>query len=155
MEFGSMLMIFFSSVPVRMGLQAMMNICQRFASCHNLKFSPHSDPVKSKTKCIHFYKKKIDLAKIELNGNSLPWVDSAHHVGNILERDNSFSKDIRMKRGSFIGRVHSIFQEFHFANPVVKMKMISLYTSPELVIDTLLKKSVNICILWSCWHQGF
>ena len=27
--------------------------------------------------------------------------------------------------------------------------------SPEVVIDTLLKKSVNICILWSCWHQGF
>ena len=107
----------------------MMSICQRFASCHNLKFSTHIDPVKSKTKCIHFSRKKIDLAGIELNGTSLPWVDSAHHVGNIMERDNSFSKDIRMKRGSFIGRVHSIFQEFHFANPVVKMKMLSLYTT--------------------------
>ena len=34
-----------------------------------------------------------------------------------------------MKRGSFIGRVHRIFQEFHFANPVLKMKMISLYAT--------------------------
>ena len=115
--------------PSRMGLQAMINICQEFAVCHNLKFSTNSDPVKSKTKCIHFSRKKTDLAEIELNGNKLPWVDSAHHVGNILEKDNSFSKDIRMKRGSFIGRVHSIFQEFHFANPVVKMKMISIYAT--------------------------
>ena len=115
--------------PSRMGLQAMIDVCQKFALCHNLKFSTHSYPVKSKTKCIHFSRKQIDLAKIQLNGNGLPWVESAHHVGNILERDNSFSKDIRMKRGSFIGRVHSIFQELHFANPVVKMKMISLYAS--------------------------
>ena len=112
-----------------MGLQAMMDICQRFAVSNNLRFSTHDDPVKSKTKCIHFSRKKIDLAKIQLNGNSLPWVDSAKHVGNVLERNNSFSKDIKMKRGSFIGRVHSIFQEFHFANPIVKMKMISLYAS--------------------------
>ena len=115
--------------PSRMGLQAMMDICQKFAVNNNLKFSTHHDPVKSKTKCIHFSRKKLDLAKIQLNGNDLPWVDSAKHVGNVLERDNSFSKDIRMKRGSFIGRVHSIFQEFHFANPIVKMKMISLYAS--------------------------
>jgi hypothetical protein len=115
--------------PSRMGLQAMINICQEFALSHNLKFSTNSDPVKSKTKCIHFSRKQIDLAEIQLNGNTLPWVESAHHVGNILERDNSFSKNIRMKRGSFIGRVHSIFQEFYFANPLVKMKMISIYST--------------------------
>ena len=104
----------------------MINICQRFALDHNLKFSTNINPVKSKTKCIHFSRKQIDIAEIQLNGNGLPWVESAHHVGNILERDNTFSKDIRMNRGSFIGRVHSILQEVHFANPVVKMKMISL-----------------------------
>ena len=68
--------------------------------------------MKSKTKCIHFSRKKIDLAETELDGNKLPWVESAHHVGNILERDNSFNKYIRIKRGSIIGRVHSIFKEF-------------------------------------------
>ena len=115
--------------PSRMGLQAMMDICQEFALAHNLKFSTNIDPVKSKSKCIHFSKKKLDLAKIVLNGQHLPWVDSALHVGNILERNNSFSKDIMKKRGSFIGRVHSILQEFHFANPVVKMEMISMYAT--------------------------
>ena len=34
-----------------------------------------------------------------------------------------------MKRGDFIGRVHSILQEFHFANPQVKMKMFSIYSN--------------------------
>ena len=58
--------------PSRMGLQAMMDICQRFAVSNNPRFSTHDDPVKSKTKCIHFSSKKIDLAKIQLNGNSLP-----------------------------------------------------------------------------------
>ena len=70
----------------------------------------------------------MDLAKIELNGDYLPWVDSAKHFGNTLERDNSFSRDIDLKRGDFIGRVHSILQEVYFANPLVKMKMMRIYT---------------------------
>ena len=107
----------------------MIDICQKFANEHNLQFSTNSDPAKSKTKCIHFSKKQIDLASIKLNGNSLIWVESGNHVGNILERDNSFTKDVRLKRGSFIGRVHSIMQEFYFANPMIKLKMISIYAT--------------------------
>ena len=115
--------------PSRIGLQAMIDICQKFADQHNLQFSTDCDPAKSKTKCIHFSKKQIDLASITLNGNSLPWVESASHVGNLLERDNSFNKDVRMKKGNFIGKVHSLLQEFSFANPMIKMKMISVYAT--------------------------
>ena len=107
----------------------MVQLCQKFASENNLKFSTNSNPTKSKTKCIHFSKQRMDLAKIELNGDYLPWVDSAKHVGNTLERDNSFSRDIALKRGDFIGRVHSIMQEVYFANPLVKMKMMRIYTT--------------------------
>ena len=115
--------------PSRIGLQAMINICQKFAKSNNLKFSTNKDPVKSKTKCIHFSKKKVELARIFLNDDFLPWVDSAKHVGNTMERDNSFTVDIRNKRGCFIGRIHSILQEVHFASPLVKMEMISMYAS--------------------------
>ena len=115
--------------PSRAGLQAMINVCEKFAGENNLKFSTNTDPKKSKTKCIHFSKQKIELAEIILNGDTLPWVDSALHVGNTLERNNSFTRDLRLKRGDFIGRVHSILQEFHFANPLVKMKMFSIYTT--------------------------
>ena len=92
----------------RMGLQDMVKICEKFAGEHNLKFSTNVDPKKSKTKCIHFYSKNSELAKIKLNGDLLPRVDSARHVGNTLEKNNSFSKDIAIKRGNFIGRIHSI-----------------------------------------------
>ena len=115
--------------PSRAGLQAMIRICEKFASENNLRFSTHSDPKKSKTKCVHFSKRKLDLAKIVLNGDTLPWVDSAKHVGNTLERDNSFSKDLTLKRGDFIGRIHSIMQEVYFANPLVKMRMFKIYTT--------------------------
>jgi hypothetical protein len=115
--------------PSRIGLQAMINICEKFAGENNLKFSTNIDPKKSKTKCIHFSKQKPELAKINLNGDLLPWVDSALHVGNTLERNNSFAKDIALKRGDFIGRIHSILQELHFANPLVKMRMFSIYTT--------------------------
>ena len=37
--------------------------------------------------------------------------------------------DIRSKRGSFIGRIHSILQEVYFASPLVKMRMIKIYAS--------------------------
>ena len=97
-----------------------------------------------------------------------------------LERDNSFTMNIRKKRGCFIGRVHSILQEVHLANPLVKMEMINMYASsfygsppdhvtgfiqhgtmlsekhsifPEHLIDTLLKKSVNTFTLWLCYPQ--
>ena len=67
--------------PSRLGLQAMIKICEKFAAENNLKFSTNVDPVKSKTKCIHFSKQNIELAKITLNGDQLPWVDSANMLG--------------------------------------------------------------------------
>ena len=115
--------------PSRMGLQAMMNICQKFALAHNLKFSTNKDPNKSKTKRIHLSKKKIHLANITSNGDYLPLVEHAKHVGNVLQSDNSFSKDISSKRGMFIDKVHSILQEFHFAKPLVKMTLISKFAT--------------------------
>ena len=121
--------------PSRLGLQAMIKICEKFATENNLKFSTNVDPVKSKTKCIHFSKQNIELAKITLNGDQLPWVDSAKHVGNVLERNNSFSKDLAMKRGDCIGRLHSILQEFHFANPLVKMQLFRIYTTGISSVD--------------------
>ena len=56
-------------------------------------------------------------------------MDSAVHVGNIVERNNSFTKDFNIKRGNFIGKIHSILQEFYFANPLVKMEMFSIYAT--------------------------
>jgi hypothetical protein len=103
----------------RSGLQSMVKICEDLAKSRNLKFSMNADPKKSKTKCIIFSKNaqsRQGILPISLNGDPLPWVESVKHLGNTLECDNSMRKDIRMKKGQFIGKVNSLAQEFHFTS---------------------------------------
>ena len=109
----------------RQGLQSMVTVCEKFAAANNMKFSTNANPIKSKTKCIIFSKSpaaREGVDKIVLNGDTLPWVDNVKHVGNILECDNSFTRDCQIKRGQFIGKLHSLNQEFYCATSNVKTK---------------------------------
>ena len=118
--------------PSRPGLQAMVNICEEFASKNNLKFSTNPNPKLSKTKCILFSQKPTDrngLADITLGGVPLPWVTEVLHLGHYLECDNSMKHDIAIKRGRFIGKINSLKQEFYYATPEVKMKLYNIYTT--------------------------
>ena len=92
----------------RSGLLAMVNVCQEFAASRNLKFDTNVNPMKSKTKCILFTKKKTaaQIAKIKLDGDLLPWVDQIKHLGHILQADSSMKIDIAQKRRAFIGKVN-------------------------------------------------
>ena len=49
--------------------------------------------------------------------HALPWVDRVTHLGHTLQADNFMAIDINMKNGSFIGKVNSLLQEFHYASP--------------------------------------
>ena len=49
------------------------------------------------------------------------------HLGNVLQNDNSMKLDMSIKRGQFIGRINSLLQEFHSANPILLMKVIESY----------------------------
>ena len=40
--------------PSRDVLQRMIEVCEIYASEHNLEFSTHPEPSKSKTKCVYF-----------------------------------------------------------------------------------------------------
>ena len=99
----------------RTGLQVMINICEKFAERINLKFGTNSNPIKSKTKCIAFSRKKskIELNELKLGDNCLPWVTQVKHLGHTLQADNSMKIDMNQKRGTFIGKVNSLMQEFH------------------------------------------
>ena len=113
----------------RTGLQAMVDMCNKFMRKRGLKFSTNEIASKSKTKCILFSQKKIpSIAPVKLDGNSLPWVSDIKHLGNILEMNNSMKKDVNCKRGQFIGRVNSLSQEFYFADPHSFIKILNLYT---------------------------
>jgi hypothetical protein len=64
----------------------MLNICEKFASIHSMLFSTDPDPAKSKTKCLLFSRRKVasPVENALLNGDLLPWVETAKHLGNHL-----------------------------------------------------------------------
>ena len=115
----------------RSGLQSLVDICQAFASEHNLKFGTNDNPSKSKTKCIVFSKRKLitDPAPIILDGKNLPWVQKISHLGCILELDNLMKADLIQKRGQFIGKANSLLQEFHYVSPQTMFRLIDTYAS--------------------------
>ena len=116
----------------RSGLQTLVDLCHEFATRKNLKFGTNPNPNKSKTKCIIFSKKARDhmgVAQIMLDGVPLPWVKTVSHLGCTLDSENSMKNDISLKRGRYIGKVNSLFQEFHFASPEVLLKLLNTYTT--------------------------
>ena len=68
-----------------------------------------------------------DVLPISLGGNLLPWVRQVNHLGHILQGDNSMTLDCLQKRGTFIGKINSLVQEFHFAAPKVLLKLVQTY----------------------------
>ena len=113
------------------GLQAMVHECENFAKQRNLTFSTNIDPKKCKTKCIIFSKKaseRKNIVPIILNGQPLNWVPTIKYLGSTLQEDNSMEIDCERKRCTFIGKVHSLAQEFFFLDPLVRMKLHEIYT---------------------------
>ena len=113
-----MQMIYFCYLQVDQGCKQWFQFVRLFL--FQKKFSTNEDPNKSKIKCIIFSKTKIikeNIASIMLNKNPLPWVDEVKHLGNILQSNNSMSKDCTIKRGQFIGKVNALMQELHFVGP--------------------------------------
>ena len=72
-------------------------------------------------------KDKLEVPPIMLSDLPLPWVESLNHLGNTLQSDNSMNLDLTSKRAKFIGKIHSLNQEFHFCNPNIVMKLYNIY----------------------------
>ena len=96
------------------GLQNMVNICELHALENDLMFSTDPIPSKSKTKCIAFpHGATADMPAIILNGDKLPWVERAVHIGNTLHFSGRMDQGIREKRAVFIDRCMELNQEFY------------------------------------------
>ena len=89
--------------PSRQALQGMLDICQEYATSHSMLFSTDPNPTKSKTKCLFFSRKRSSevISPVTLNGDPLPWVPTAKHLGNHLSSSYSpeTKTDILCKRG--------------------------------------------------------
>ena len=113
--------------PDRSGLQNMINITCDFLNDIGLNISVnHTDPCKSKTKCVAFGLKTTP-AKVMLNGVNLPWSDCFNHLGHLIYKDGTFNLDSEAKRKSFIGQFHAMRQELGQQSPVVIMNLINVY----------------------------
>ena len=115
--------------PDRDGLQKMVNICKEYFDSIKISISTNIIVKKSKTKCIAFGLKTLTPEPIILEGKQLPWVDSWPHLGHLLHRDESLDHDLLQKRGQFIGKLHSLKQEFGNQDPIVYTKLVSIYLS--------------------------
>ena len=72
--------------PSRSGLQEMLDLAQRYVKDHQISFSTHPEPHRSKTKGMVFTRKNLGFlpAPLFLNGDKLPWVNYAKYLGNTV-----------------------------------------------------------------------
>ena len=64
--------------------------------------------ITSKTKCVMFSKTVIDVNSVRpimLDNLPLPFVNEIKHLGNVLQSDNSMTKDCSIKRACFISKI--------------------------------------------------
>ena len=124
--------------PSRQALQEMLCICEDFSTKHSMLFSTDPNPVKSKTKCLLFSRDITpdQVLQVQLNGDNLPWVDTAKHLGNHLSSKLNLSSyipetstDLLKKRAILFDRVHQIQQQFGYLNPRMVVKLLSIYST--------------------------
>ena len=118
--------------PNREVLQAMLVVCQSYAREHNLVFSTDPVPAKSKTKCMHFCGRMGHVkypAPVKLEGEDLPWVEKAEHLGHTLHQSVTMDKDCNRARASFIDRSVDVRQQFSFASPDLTLQMVQVLCS--------------------------
>ena len=118
--------------PNRDVLQRMVDICQSYALDHNLVFSTDPVPSLSKTKCIFFCGRpgKVKYPDpVKLDGEDLPWVESAVHLGHTLHQMTSMEKDCQRARAKFIDKNVQLREDLYFAKPDQILKAIQIFCS--------------------------
>ena len=107
----------------------MLVVCQNYAREHNLVFSTDPLPSKSKTKCMYFCGRNGQVnypAPVYLEGEPLPWVEHAEHLGHTLHQSVTMDKDCIRARAKFIDKSVDVRQEFYFATPDMTLKMVQV-----------------------------
>ena len=137
------------------GLQVMVKLCEEHATENDLMFSTDPNPKKSKTMCIAFHcTNKDQLAPVKLNGDNLPWVPRAKHIGNILHEDGSTGHDLLVKKGIFIQTAMELNQEFHYLPSNLKLKLCELYNSHFSGSSIWKLESKEAQQLYSAWNKN-
>ena len=125
-------------------LQNMLSTYKKYAQEHNLQFSTNINPIKSKTKCIPFIKRKgLVLKEMVLCNNNIPWVNSFKHLGCVLTNSsNIMSDDVMFKQAVYVNRNNELCQEFYFTDPNLKIQINNLFNTSfwEVYFGTCLEQ---------------
>jgi hypothetical protein len=116
--------------PTREALQRMVKEAEHFASSNNIVFSTDPSPAKSKSKCMWFTGKSGQMdypTPITLNGDALPWVETADHLGHKLHQTCTMAYDARCKRAQYIDKTTTLRDTFSYARPEEKLFALSTY----------------------------
>ena len=138
--------------PSREGLQCMINIVRAYCDDHGIQISTNVDLEQSKTKCIAF-NCDVPSVTIDLYGVPLPWVESWKHLGHIIHQDETSSHDTMLKRGEFIGKLHSLRQELGAVEPKVFLVLTNIYLSSFYGSNLWDFNSESAGKLYSSWNR--
>ena len=101
-------------------------------------FSTDPNPAKSKTKCLFFSTSRSSdqVEQVVLNGDLLPWVGTAKHLGNYLSSKVNYTlcstetkTDLLCKRATLFDKVHQVQQQFGYYDPQLVIKLLSIYST--------------------------
>ena len=118
--------------PNREVLQRLVDVCQSYAVEHNLVFSTDPVPALSKTKCIYLCGRpgRVNYPDpVQLDGQDLPWVESAVHLGHTLHQLTNMEKDCQVARAKFIDKTVQLREDLSFANPDQILQAIKIFCS--------------------------
>ena len=116
--------------PNRDVLQRMLQVCEVYAADHNLTFSADPLPARSKTKCLLFCGKSPRQRfpdPLQLNGEDLPWVEAADHLGHTLHQDTTMVKDCQRARARFIARSLDVRNQLAFADAQIILRVLQIF----------------------------
>ena len=115
--------------PTRAILASMLEIVAEYGASLNLHFSTCQDPGKCKSFCIYFVgpARKVQYpAPLILEGVTLPWKESAVHLGHTLHQNLSFDADAGVRRAGFISKSVEVREKFSFAVPAQVLKAVRI-----------------------------
>ena len=123
--------------PTEPGIRNMLKICESYAAKHDLIFNG----AKSKLLIFNPQKTYESDPKLELNGENIPNVKSAVHLGNILHVTNNQEViDDGIKK--FNSQVNMFLSRFKSCSPSVRSKLFQQYCM-----------SLYGCQLWPLWSN--
>ena len=143
--------------PGRSSMIEMLNICQAYASEHNLQFSVDPNPAKSKSKAIYMCgtdKNVIYPANLKLYDEDLPWVRQANHLGHVLSQMCDMENNAKIMKAKYIEKTLEIRETFSFAHPDQIIRAMEIFSSDcyGLMLHDLSSQSTES--IFKCWNTA-